>query len=67
MISYTDSDGNWGQVTLIGKSCKRNRQSHFFWRVELKILNEDLAEGANVTPFNVSRCLSEGVENEQSY
>jgi CRP-like cAMP-binding protein len=25
--------------------------------VELAILNEDLAEGANVTPFTVSRCL----------
>ena len=27
--------------------------------VEMKVLNEDLAEGANVTPFTVSRCLSE--------
>ena len=27
--------------------------------VELRVLNEDLAEGANVTPFTVSRCLSE--------
>jgi CRP-like cAMP-binding protein len=27
--------------------------------VELKVLNEDLAEGANVTPFTVSRCLRE--------
>lgn len=25
--------------------------------VEMKIMNEDLAEGANVTPFTVSRCL----------
>jgi CRP-like cAMP-binding protein len=25
--------------------------------VEMKVLNEDLAEGANVTPFTVSRCL----------
>jgi CRP-like cAMP-binding protein len=25
--------------------------------VDLKVLNEDLAEGANVTPFTVSRCL----------
>jgi CRP-like cAMP-binding protein len=25
--------------------------------VELRVLNEDLAEGANVTPFTVSRCL----------
>lgn len=25
--------------------------------VEIRILNEDLAEGANVTPFTVSRCL----------
>jgi CRP-like cAMP-binding protein len=27
--------------------------------VEMKIMNEDLAEGANVTPFTVSRCLSD--------
>jgi CRP-like cAMP-binding protein len=27
--------------------------------VELRVLNEDLAEGANVTPFTVSRCLTE--------
>jgi CRP-like cAMP-binding protein len=27
--------------------------------VEMKVLNEDLAEGANVTPFTVSRCLRE--------
>lgn len=27
--------------------------------VEMKVLNEDLAEGANVTPFTVSRCLSD--------
>ena len=27
--------------------------------VEMTITNEDLAEGANVTPFTVSRCLSE--------
>src|SRR5215472_17137455 len=27
--------------------------------VELRVLNEDLAEGANVTPFTVSRCLAE--------
>jgi CRP-like cAMP-binding protein len=27
--------------------------------VELRVLNEDLAEGANVTPFTVSRCLRE--------
>jgi CRP-like cAMP-binding protein len=27
--------------------------------VELSVLNEDLAEGANVTPFTVSRCLTE--------
>ena len=26
--------------------------------VDLRVLNEDLAEGANVTPFTVSRCLS---------
>jgi CRP-like cAMP-binding protein len=25
--------------------------------IELQVLNEDLAEGANVTPFTVSRCL----------
>ena len=25
--------------------------------IEMKVLNEDLAEGANVTPFTVSRCL----------
>jgi CRP-like cAMP-binding protein len=25
--------------------------------VEMRVLNEDLAEGANVTPFTVSRCL----------
>ena len=25
--------------------------------VDLRVLNEDLAEGANVTPFTVSRCL----------
>jgi CRP-like cAMP-binding protein len=25
--------------------------------VELKVLNEDIAEGANVTQFTVSRCL----------
>ncbi len=25
--------------------------------IDLKVLNEDLAEGANVTPFTVSRCL----------
>jgi CRP-like cAMP-binding protein len=25
--------------------------------VQMKVLNEDLAEGANVTPFTVSRCL----------
>jgi CRP-like cAMP-binding protein len=25
--------------------------------VEIRVLNEDLAEGANVTPFTVSRCL----------
>jgi DNA-binding transcriptional regulator YhcF (GntR family) len=23
----------------------------------MKVMNEDLAEGANVTPFTVSRCL----------
>jgi CRP-like cAMP-binding protein len=34
-----------GEVTLDG--------------VEMKVLNEDLAEGANVTPFTVSRCLRE--------
>jgi CRP-like cAMP-binding protein len=27
--------------------------------VEVRVLNEDLAEGANVTPFTVSRCLSD--------
>ena len=27
--------------------------------VEMSITNEDLAEGANVTPFTVSRCLSD--------
>ena len=27
--------------------------------VELSVLNEDLAEGSNVTPFTVSRCLRE--------
>lgn len=27
--------------------------------VNLKVLNEDLAEGANVTPFTVSRCLKD--------
>jgi CRP-like cAMP-binding protein len=27
--------------------------------VEIRVLNEDLAEGANVTPFTVSRCLRE--------
>jgi CRP-like cAMP-binding protein len=27
--------------------------------VEMKVLNEDLAEGANVTAFTVSRCLSD--------
>jgi CRP-like cAMP-binding protein len=27
--------------------------------VEKRVLNEDLAEGANVTPFTVSRCLRE--------
>jgi len=27
--------------------------------VEMTITNEDLAEGANVTPFTVSRCLSD--------
>jgi CRP-like cAMP-binding protein len=27
--------------------------------VEMKVLNEDLAEGANVTPFTVSRCLGD--------
>ena len=27
--------------------------------VELRVLNQDLAEGANVTSFTVSRCLSE--------
>ena len=27
--------------------------------VDLRVLNEDLAEGANVTPFTVSRCLSD--------
>jgi CRP-like cAMP-binding protein len=27
--------------------------------VELRVLNEDLAEGANVTPFTVSRCLTQ--------
>jgi CRP-like cAMP-binding protein len=25
--------------------------------IEMQVLNEDLAEGANVTPFTVSRCL----------
>ena len=28
--------------------------------VEMSVTNEDLAEGANVTPFTVSRCLSSG-------
>ena len=27
--------------------------------VDLKVLNEDLAEGANVTPYTVSRCLKD--------
>jgi CRP-like cAMP-binding protein len=27
--------------------------------VEMKMMNEDLAEGANVTPFTVSRCLTD--------
>jgi CRP-like cAMP-binding protein len=55
-VSLTTEDAQ-GRVAhlLVSLSSAIGRATHS--GVELRVLNEDLAEGANVTPFTVSRCL----------
>ena len=57
-ISLTSDDAR-GRVAhlLLSLASAIGKTTHA--GVELTVLNEDLAEGANVTPFTVSRCLTE--------
>jgi CRP-like cAMP-binding protein len=55
-VSLTSDDAH-GRVAhlLVSLASAIGKATHD--GVEMKVLNEDLAEGANVTPFTVSRCL----------
>ena len=53
------SDDAHGRIAHLLTSLASGIGKHTSGGVEIKITNEDLAEGANVTPFTVSRSLSE--------
>ena len=53
-LSADDAHGRVAHL-LVSLASAIGRATHD--GVDLRVLNEDLAEGANVTPFTVSRCL----------